>query len=261
MPPPQMTMSSGGLPRAGKAIIGLIAANVVFYVLEVILIRAQTPVIELLFMTPADVFERGFVWQPVTYVLLHSPTSAGHLIMNMVMLWMFGAQLEQWWGSRRVLIAYAVCALSGAAFTLLVAALSLTPVLSWLLPDFWGRAHVGASGAVLGLTIAWGTVFAKQEMQFLFLGRMTGRTFMLIIVAIELLVALSLDSTSSTSHFGGMIGGYLLVSGKWRPSKWKSAPDDRRSRLDVERRRIERELRIIEGGKGKGGGGGSDLPN
>lgn len=255
-----MTTQSG-LPRPGKAIIGLIVANVAAFVLEVILLRVGVSSISHLFLTPAEVFERGFVWQPLTYVVLHAPNNPGHLLMNMLMLWMFGSQLEQWWGSKRVLIAYAVCALSGAALTLVVALLSVTPVLSWLLPSFWVNPHLGASGAVLGLTIAWGTVFAKQEMQFLFLGRMTGRTFMLIIVAIELLVAISLDNTSSTSHFGGMIGGYLLVSGKWRPSRWRSGVDPSTKRLLTEKKRIERELRIIEGGKGKPRDPSDDLPN
>lgn len=258
MPPPQMMSQGGGLPRMGRVVTALLIGNVAAYVLELILMRAGVPIAEYLFLRPSRVFEHGYVWQPVTYAVLHDPTAPGHLIFNMLALWWFGSPLEQWWGGKRMLVAYVVCALSGAAFTLAIAGLSQTPVLSWLVPTFWEQAHVGASGATLGLTIAWGTVFAKQEMNFMFLGRMTGRTFVLIIIGFQLLVALSFDPTSSTSHFGGMLGGYLLVSGKWRPSRWKDS--FRKSRLSVERRRIERELRIIEGGKGKGGGK-DDLPN
>lgn len=253
MRPTPATMA-GGFPRPGRAIIILLAINVVAYVLELILLRGGAEWVELLFMTPADVFERGYLWQPATYALLHSPTQATHLIFNMLFLWMFGSPLESWWGAKRLFTAYGVCALSGAAFTLVVALLSQTPVLDWLLPSFWGRPHVGASGAVMGLTVAWGLVYGDQEMNFLFLGRMKAKTFVLIIIGVELLVALSFDSTSSTSHFGGMIGAFLLCRGYWRPSRW--AESWKKSKLKRDRKRIERELKILQGGKGK-----DDLPN
>jgi membrane associated rhomboid family serine protease len=238
---------AGGFPRPGKAITILIAINVVAYVLELVLLRAGFTFVADLFLIPAAVFERGHVWQPFTYVFLHAPEQPFHLIWNMLWLWMFGAPLERWWGAKRLVTAYAVCALSGAAFTLAVALLIETPVLGWLSSGFWTRPHVGASGAVMGLTIAWGIVFANEEMNMLFLGRMKGKTFVLIIVAIELLIALSFDSTSSTSHFGGMIGAFVLCKGLWRPSRWGDS--FRRWKLKRDRRRIERELRILEGGK------------
>jgi hypothetical protein len=76
-------------------------------------------------------------------------------------------------------------------------------------------------------------------------------------IVIQLLVALSFDNTSSTSHFGGMIGGYLLVSGHWRPARW--AQLWQRSKLVQKKKRLERELRLIEGGKGKNPD--DELPN
>jgi membrane associated rhomboid family serine protease len=170
---------------------------------------------------------------------------------------MFGTQLESWWHTKRLVIAYIVCALSGGVFTLLVALWSLTPVLHWLLPSFWSGSHVGASGAIMGLTVAWGLTFANQEMGFLFLGQMKAKTFMWIMIGVELIIALSLDPTSSSSHFGGMIGGYVLCRGLWRPSRWTEL--FRRAALERKRKKMEGELKIIDGGKdkpeGKNGGG------
>ena len=99
----------------------------------------------------------------------------------------------------------------------------------------------------MGVTIAWGLVFANRRMQFLLLGEMTGKTFVLLIVGVELLVALSFDPVSSTSHFGGMLGALVLVKGYWRPSKWTSI--FRRARLERRKRKIESELRVLRGGK------------
>lgn len=237
-------------PRPGKAIISLLVINLVVYVVELILLRAGArSFVQSLMLTPSAVFEGFELWQPFTYMLLHSPTSPTHLLFNMLWLYFFATPLEGWWGARRLLTAYVICGLSGAALTLLVALASRSPGLSGLLAGFWGRPHVGASGAVMGLVIAWGVVHADRTMNFFLLGAMKARTFVLIIIAFELLVALSLDSTSSTSHFGGMIGAYILCKGLWRPSRW--AEIVHRTRLERRKKAIERDLRIIEGGKGK----------
>ncbi|MCB9645771.1 MAG: rhomboid family intramembrane serine protease [Deltaproteobacteria bacterium] len=238
-------------PRPGKVIIGLIVANVVAYVLQLILLRANQGWVVDLYLSPAGIFERGQVWQLVTHGFLHSPQDVFHLIFNMLWLWLFGSRLEKWWGEKRFLWAYFVFLLGGAALTLLVGLLSKTAVLSPLLPSFWVRPHLGASGAVMGVVASWGLVYANEEMHFFLLGRMKGKTFVLIIIAIELLRALSFDGVSSTSHFGGMLAGLVLCRGLWRPSKWQEI--FRRARLQKQRRRVEHELKVLEGGKGTRG--------
>src|SRR5882762_7861656 len=41
------------------------------------------------------------IWQPFTYIFLHG--GLFHLLINMLMLWMFGRELELVWGKRRFL--------------------------------------------------------------------------------------------------------------------------------------------------------------
>jgi rhomboid-like protein len=235
------------IPRPGRALIALMAALVVCYVLELLLLRANQSWVAELYLRPSSVFENGKAWQPFTYFWLHDPARVFHLLGNLLWLWMFGTRLEHWWGSRRFVIAYFVFALGGAALTLLVGLLSRTAVLGPLLPHFWTSPHLGASAAAVGMTVAFGLTYANEEMHLLFLGRMKGKTFVLIMLAIELLVALSYEPTSSTSHFGGMIAAYVLCRGLWRPSKWKEIT--RRSSLQRKRKKIEAELKVIKGGK------------
>ncbi len=242
-----------GTRRPGPMLTAIMIANVAFYVLELVLMRMGVPIERWLFLRPADVFENGAVWQLLSYPLLHAPQDVMHLVFNLITLYFFAAPLERYWGPRRFLIGYGVFALSGGLFTLLVALLSVTPVLSWLLPQFWTGAHVGASGAAVGYLIAFGLEFAEQEMNFFVLGRMKVKTFVLVMVAIEVLVALSFSQTSSTSHFGGMLGALIFVKGLWRPGRWLDI--FRRGRLERRKREIERELRVIDGGKK------DDLPN
>jgi membrane associated rhomboid family serine protease len=228
-------------PKPGKTVKALLLLLVVCYVVELLLLRSGFgEVVEALVLKPGEVLGEGKVWQVATSTLLHSPKDAWHLLNNLLFLWMFGSPLEERWGSRKVLWAYVVSGLSGAVLTLLVALLSLTPVLSWLIPHFWDTPVLGASGAILGLTICWGMAHAGETTNFLFLGAMRTRTFMLLMVAMQLLIALSFDTTSSTSHFGGMIGGYLFCLG----------PGTGRRRSLLKRRKaVERQLEVIQGGK------------
>lgn len=50
--------------------------------------------------------------QLVTHLFMHG--SLGHLLTNMFTLWMFGATLENVWGSKRFLIFYTVCGIGAA---------------------------------------------------------------------------------------------------------------------------------------------------
>ena len=45
---------------------------------------------------------RGMVWQPFTYLFLHG--GIGHIVFNMLTLWMFGADLEREWGTRHYIM-------------------------------------------------------------------------------------------------------------------------------------------------------------
>ena len=56
-------------------------------------------------------------WQLVTHMFLHGGFS--HIFFNMLALWMFGAVLENVWGSKRFLVFYLICGLGAALMHLL----------------------------------------------------------------------------------------------------------------------------------------------
>ncbi|MEO8174032.1 MAG: rhomboid family intramembrane serine protease [Sediminibacterium sp.] len=56
-------------------------------------------------------------WQLVTHLFMHGGFS--HIFFNMLALWMFGAVLENVWGSKRFLTFYLVCGLGAALIHLL----------------------------------------------------------------------------------------------------------------------------------------------
>ncbi len=63
---------------------------------------------DLLALRPADVVTHFYIWQLVTYSFLHG--GIGHILFNMLALWMFGTEFERLWGTRRFLRFYFFCA-------------------------------------------------------------------------------------------------------------------------------------------------------
>ncbi|MCK6507740.1 rhomboid family intramembrane serine protease, partial [Myxococcota bacterium] len=238
-------------PKAGQGVIRLVILHVVAYVLYLVALRVGVDFArDELALVPRDVLLRGRIWQPVTSVLIHAPTDVGHLLFNMLMLWWFGGPLESWWGTRGLYKAYAASALGGVLLTILagVAVLPLGPESS--LYHLWTGAHLGASGAVLGVTICWGAAQWEQRLNFMFLGEMKVKTFVLILVGIQVLTALSFDGTSSTSHFGGIAAGWLYGRGWLKPARIRNWLTHRRVQAhQAERAKQRARFEVIQGGK------------
>jgi membrane associated rhomboid family serine protease len=182
-------------------------------------------VITYLGLTPAAVVHRLELWQPVTYMFLHGGVL--HVVFNMLMLWMFGVELERLWGTRFFVKFYFVAGV-GAGLT--------TLGLSFLPFEFAERMYyiptIGASGAIFGLLLAYGLYFADRPIYMYFLFPVKAKYFVLITGAITLLFAIS-DSTGGVAHvahLGGLAFGYLylklgrarpLAEVKYRYFKWK----------------------------------------
>jgi membrane associated rhomboid family serine protease len=66
-------------------------------------------------------------WQLVTHLFLHG--SFSHIFFNMLALWMFGAVLENVWGSKRFLTFYLICGLGAALIHLLFLSWELGPII------------------------------------------------------------------------------------------------------------------------------------
>jgi membrane associated rhomboid family serine protease len=89
-------------------------------------------------------------WQVVSYAFLHG--SFAHLLLNMLGLWMFGADVERLWGQQRY-----IHLLLASVLTAALAQLAIT----WLLGS--GSPTVGASGALYGLLLAYALLFPKRQ--------------------------------------------------------------------------------------------------
>ncbi|MCB9758333.1 MAG: rhomboid family intramembrane serine protease [Alphaproteobacteria bacterium] len=248
-----MSQAYGGLyiPRPGRGIIGLIVANVVAWIAYMLMLRlGLSDIAARLPLTPAE-FLTGDLWQPLTAMFIHSPAATGHLLMNMLFLWIFGVEVEQVYGTRSLVMIYLACGLAGAAVVVLLG------LVVWLLAPtsslglLWISGTLGASGAVLGITGCWGGMLWHQTRSFLFLGPMRVRTFLFIIVGIQLLGALSYDNVSYSSHLGGLAAGVAFGRGWLRPGMVTDWLDRRKlRRLKAQQARRRGHLELLDGGLG-----------
>lgn len=144
-------------------------------------------------------------WQLLSYAFLHG--GLAHLVFNMFGLWMFGAELEQVWGTRRFLVFYFASVLGAALAQLLVASWSGS-----LMPT------IGASGGLFGLLLGFAVLFPNRRIVPLIPPiPMPAWLFVLLYGLVELVLGVtgSLNGVAHFAHLGGIAGGWLTLR-YWR---------------------------------------------
>lgn len=180
----------------------LLIANVGIFVLGVF-VPASWDLVHLLGLVPALVV-RGFLWQPFTYLFLHG--SPGHILFNMLALWMFGTVLEGTWGRRRFLQFYTICGVGAGICVVLAAYLFGSPI-ERTIPT------IGASGAIFGLLLAFGIMYPNAPILLFFILPIPAKYFVIIMGAIEFLMASSGSGgpVSHIAHLGGLLVAFLYM--------------------------------------------------
>ncbi len=192
---------AGWVKRIILACSGTFLAEQILYRVFRVSLR---PIDEWFALIPLDVM-RGEVWQVVTYSLLHA--NFGHLFFNMLTLWFIGAYLEQDWGARRFIECYTFCVVGAALVTIGV---SYTHFLGMN----EGQGTVGASGGIFGLLMAFGILYADQEMfMFPLPFRIKAKYLVGIWIAIAIFAIFdpSQSGVANFAHLGGLLFGFLYV--------------------------------------------------
>ena len=143
------------------------------------------------------------IWQPVTYMFLHG--GGAHLFFNMFALWMFGAEIENYWGTRQFNTYYFICGIGAALINLLATIGDPYPT-------------VGASGAIYGILLAFGMMFPDRYIFLYFLFPVKAKYFIAGYALIEFFSGFgsrTMGSGSNIAHFahlGGMLIGFIYIS-------------------------------------------------
>jgi membrane associated rhomboid family serine protease len=197
----------------------LLISNVAVFILGYFagLMQLDGP-LAVLALRPIEVVKLLWVWQLATYLFLHGGFM--HIIWNMLALWMFGADLERTWGTRRFVQFYFFCGIGAGVCVVL---------LNYLLP--WGNplsATIGSSGAIFGILLAYAMLYPNRTILWGFLIPIQVKYFVMIVGVIAFMSSFGANTgVSEFAHLGGMLFAYIFL--KWMPRQFDLAGPLQRS--------------------------------
>ena len=135
-------------------------------------------------LQPQLVVEKFRLWQPVTYMFLHAP-SPSHILFNMLILWMFGVELERMWRTRFFVKYYFVTGVGAGLAVDCCRAAALRR----------RRARpttaniIGASGALYGLLLAYAIYYPNRPILMFLFFPVPAKYFVMILGAIAFIMS------------------------------------------------------------------------
>jgi membrane associated rhomboid family serine protease len=156
--------------------------------------QTASGVAPLLYLVPTQVLARP--WTLVTYMFLHA--GLGHIFWNMLGLYFFGPRVESRMGSQRFITLYFVSGIVGALFSVVLA------------PRF---AVIGASGAVLGVLMAFARYWPRERLYIWGVLPLEARWLVIIYASIDILGFNGFGrlGIANVAHLGGFAGALLYL--------------------------------------------------
>lgn len=235
-------------PNFPPAIKNLIIINFIFWLASIILPKyANIDIVDWLGLHYwlSDKFNPA---QLITYMFLHDTSSFSHIFFNMFGLWMFGKNIEMFWGAKRFLIFYFVTGIGAGIIQELTWMIDYVPMvnaineyasskdISQLMPylkniqentiipidqlmDFKTQLlnqpiTVGASGALFGILLAFAMLFPQARMFMIFIPIPVRAPYFVAFYALaELFMGIggNADGIAHYAHLGGMLFGLILI--------------------------------------------------
>jgi membrane associated rhomboid family serine protease len=164
---------------------------------------------------PAEAIAGLKLWQFVTYMFLHG--DFWHIFFNMLILWMFGSQMESDWGPDVFIRFYFFAGLGGS-------------VLSWITGPSSIAITIGASGAIFGILLAYAMAYPNRQVLIYFLFPVKVKYLVIFLGALNFIAAFQHTSSviAHFAHLGGLLFGYIylrwFMSPAWARASSGSGP-------------------------------------
>lgn len=177
----------------------LLIINVIVYFAASVLFPQY--VYHLAFYYPAlDVFQP---YQVITHFFMHGNTQ--HLLFNMLSLYFLGPMVERMMGAKRFLLFYFICGFGS---------LLLHLVLTYFGIIGMNVSIVGASGAIMGVFIAFAMYFPDMKLMLLFPPIPVKAKYLVAgLIALDLFSGVSGSNTGIAhfAHLGGALAGFIMM--------------------------------------------------
>jgi len=149
-------------------------------------------------------------FQIATHMFMHGDIM--HLAFNMLSLYIFGPMVEAVWGHKRFLLYYLICGVGSYMLHLGVQFWELDR--AGIDPSSWNVPMLGASGAIFGIYVAFGSLFPNQVISLLFPPiSLKAKYFVIIMAGLELFYGVRGYSTGIAhfAHLGGALFGFIMI--------------------------------------------------
>ncbi len=179
------------------AIKFIISINFLIFILQY-LSGMEDELFTIFGIVPSKTFGELMLWQPFTYLFFHG--GIWHVLINMFVLWMFGSELEKFWGKKEFLRFFFITGIGSGLITILFSLSSTNPV-------------VGASGAIYGVLLAYGLLFPNRLVYLYFLIPIKVKYLVMLIGAIAFFSSLNPGNSniSHLTHLSGMVIGFIYL--------------------------------------------------
>ena len=169
-----------------------------------------------------------WLWQFVTYTFLHSVSDPWHIIFNMLVLWMFGSEVEKAMGTRKFLTMYFTAGIFAGIFGCL-----FTP----------NNPILGASGAIFAVEIAFAMFYPNATIIF-FVFPIKAKYLVTIFAGITVFNCLmpTGGNVAHFAHLGGLLYGFLFI--RYEPRftnfiiSWQNQQKENEYRKEEEVRKV-----------------------
>lgn len=216
----------------------LIAINVLVFIVQMSTRHHgefSSPLSDALSLKPDRVIH-GEVWRLLTCAFLHCEFDVWHVIMNMLVLWFFGSEVEEIYGPKEFLATYLAAALfSSLAFVGYEYAMRPDQV----------QSAVGASGAISAIMVLFALHYPTRTILFMMFIPVPALLLVsgyIVMDIFKMVGAHHGEHIAFAAHLGGALFGFLYYRFQWRVLNWwPSRMSMRPRRLTGPRLRVYRE--------------------
>jgi membrane associated rhomboid family serine protease len=209
MPPQQPSRPSFGLRQTGPVTKGLCIAILVVSLLGSITQRSLGWGVQDLVYSVTGMLSFE-LWRLLTYPF--AVTTPFGLIIGIVILWFFGSFFESKWGGRDFLRFFARACIGAG-----IIAIPLSYLFDAILPFRDLGVAEGPGSAFDAMLIALALTAPDSNVLFGFVLPMRAKTMVYILLGFQIVVGIMTGAAALSITIGGMLMGYLLTTGNWRP--------------------------------------------
>ncbi len=210
----------------------LLLATIGIYLLQIVSGSFLPFDVTTMFALNSNAIQHWQLWRGITYIFLHG--SIFHLFINMLVLFMFGREMESMLGARCFLSLYLGCGILGGV--------------GWIIISGNSPAYcLGASGAIFGIIGAFAAMFPARKITLLLFFvipiTMTARVMAIGMAVVSVFALMGADGNiAHAAHLAGGLAGYFYG----RNIRLSGHPKgDRNSRRRVNTRFRRKNIRIV----------------